>query len=97
VCTYYYCNECGCEIWNSMDIGIVGAELQSSSVFPGCTEREYYTKTVMICKSCVQDADNMMEEVANAPESEIDAAFERFCREFDHDTYSGEVLGQWQI
>lgn len=87
----YYCYECGCEIRNSMDIGIVGAQLRSRSVFAGSKEKQYWTQTVIICKSCMQDADDMMEKVANAPESEIEAAFDKFCREYDTDANFREV------
>jgi len=91
MCETYCCHECGCEIRNSMDIGIVGAELHSRSLFAGCKEKEYWTETVIICASCMDAADRMMEKVADAPETEIEAAFEEFCREYGTDENLREV------
>jgi len=92
MCETYYCRDCGCEIRNSMDIGAVYRELNFRSIFAGSKEKEYFYDTVIICASCLEDVDRMMERVANSVESEIEAAFDSFCREYNEDENLREVF-----
>jgi len=91
MCETYYCQECGCEIRNSMDIGIVGEELEYRSIIAGCEPKESFTRTVIICTSCMDAADRLMEAIADSPEFDIEAAFEEFCRQYRTDENLREV------
>lgn len=96
MCNDFYCRECGCEIRNSMDIGMVDIEVQSRSVFPGCKEKEYIKKPFVICQSCLDETERQWEEFKKTPEYEYECSFIRFCRQFDEGRLFDEVIG-WQV
>jgi len=75
-----------------MDIGAVYRELNFRSIFAGSKEKEYFYETVIICASCIDDRKRMMQRIENSVESEIEAAFDAFCKEYSTDNNLREVL-----